>query len=148
MKNGKKACVLQPRKQDGGNEEVDEAGWPWRVGYLFPLNLDLFPDVTRRGWKASIKDMTHDLTYSWRRPFWLWCEQVRGAGAGAEAERGVEALLVVLGWGDGVASGIGWGYCKWSNFGYILLQEPTGLAHRQFVEREGKRCVRHDRFLA
>lgn len=33
-----------------------------------------------------------------------------GAGAGVEAERGVEAPQVVLGRGDGMASGVGWEY--------------------------------------
>lgn len=53
---------------------------------------------------------THDLTYCWRRPFWLWCEQAAGARAGVEAERGVEAPALVLGRADGAASGVGWGH--------------------------------------
>ena len=43
---------------------------------------------------------------------------------------------------------LGEGGEKWSDLGYILILESTGLADKLDVKCEGKRCVKDDTFSA
>lgn len=79
-------------------------------GLVVPIEFRFYSRCDEKGLEGFGQGNNTDLTSCWRRPFWLWCEQAPGAGAGVEAERGAEAPAVVLGRGDSVASGVGWRY--------------------------------------